>query len=73
MPACGGYCAYRSHAARVSPRYDRPGVLLMGSPVLFPNYKIPFLIREIGLDIVDTADAAALKLTGTFFPSKSIR
>ena len=25
----------------------------------------PFLIREIGLDIVDVADAAALKLTGT--------
>ena len=55
----------RSRASRVPPRYDRPGVLLMGSPVLFPNYKIPFLIREIGLDIVDVADAAALKLTGT--------
>ena len=55
----------REHAARVLPRYNRPGVLLMGSPVLFPNYKIPFLIREIGLDIRQIADAEALKLRGT--------
>ena len=55
----------QSHAACVLPRYDRPGVLLMGSPVFFPNYKIPFLIREIGLDIRCVADAAALKLSGT--------
>ena len=55
----------RIRAARVMPRYDRPGVLIMGSPVLFPNYKIPFLIREIGLDIREIADAEALKLEGT--------
>ena len=55
----------REQASRVLPRYDRPDVLLMGSPVCFPNYKIPFLIREIGLDIVETADETALKLTCT--------
>ncbi len=35
--------------------------LLLGSPVIFPNYKVPFLVQDIGLDILDTADAAALK------------
>ncbi|SDA19748.1 Benzoyl-CoA reductase/2-hydroxyglutaryl-CoA dehydratase subunit, BcrC/BadD/HgdB [Ruminococcus sp. YE71] len=38
-----------------------PRVLLMGSPVVFPNYKIPFLIRETGLSAAETADSAALK------------
>lgn len=40
---------------------DRPGVLLMGSPVVFPNYKIPFLIADTGLEILDTADPSAVK------------
>lgn len=47
---------------RVTPRFDHPGVLLMGSPVRFPNYKIPFLLQEIGLTVLDVADAGALKL-----------
>ena len=55
----------REKDARILPRYDSPAVLLMGSPVLFPNYKIPFLIREIGLDIREIADETALKLRGT--------
>lgn len=38
-----------------------PGVLLLGSPVVFPNYKIPFLIRDAGLHLTDTVDSAALK------------
>ena len=40
---------------------DRPRVLLMGSPVIFPNYKIPFLVNDVGLDLLDTADSSALK------------
>ena len=52
----------RQLAERVTPRFERPGVLLMGSPVYFPNYKIPFLMQEIGLTVLDTADAGALKL-----------
>lgn len=51
----------RERCIRIMPRNSRPGVLLMGSPVLFPNYKIPFLIDEIGLDIRDVADVAAVK------------
>ena len=42
-------------------RNDRPCVLLMGSPVVFPNYKIPFLISDSGLEILDTADQSAVK------------
>jgi len=55
----------RQLSARVTPRFDRPGVLLMGSPVYFPNYKIPFLLQEIGLTVLDTADVCALKIGGT--------
>ncbi len=51
------------HISRQMPfvRNDRPGVLLMGSPVVFPNYKIPFLIADTGLEILDTADPSAVK------------
>ena len=42
-------------------KQNRSGVLLLGSPVIFPNYKVPFLVQDIGLEILDTADAAALK------------
>ena len=39
----------------------RPGnvcgnVLLMGSPIYFPNYKIPFLLQDVGLHIITHAD-----------------
>ena len=52
----------REKSIRIAPRSSRPGVLLMGSPVIFPNYKIPFLIDEIGLDIRDVADGVATKM-----------
>jgi benzoyl-CoA reductase/2-hydroxyglutaryl-CoA dehydratase subunit BcrC/BadD/HgdB len=55
----------REQSARILPEDDHPGVLLMGSPVLFPNYKIPLLIHEIGLDIRAVADETALKLEET--------
>ena len=41
--------------------HDFTGVMLLGSPVIFPNYKVPFLVQDIGLEILDTADSAALK------------
>lgn len=31
-------------------------ILLMGSPIYFPNYKIPFLVHDVGLDIADHLD-----------------
>ena len=35
--------------------------MLAGSPVIFPNYKIPFLIRDTGLAVYDTVDCNSLK------------
>ena len=40
----------------------RPGVLLMGSPIFFPNYKVPFLIQDIGLTVLESIDVTTLKL-----------
>lgn len=37
-------------------------VLLLGSPVYFPNYKVPFLIEESGLEIFMQADYTSLSL-----------
>lgn len=39
-------------------------VLLLGSPVYFPNYKVPFLIEETGLEICLQADYTTLSLQG---------
>ena len=33
-----------------------PSVMLLGSPVLFPNYKVPFLVSDCGLEISEAAD-----------------
>ena len=41
---------------------SRPGVAVMGSPVVFPNYKIPFLINDVGLELSDDIDSTALKM-----------
>ena len=42
-------------------RYNRPNIIIMGSPVVFPNYKIPFLIHDVGLTLLDTIDCSVLK------------
>lgn len=39
-------------------------VLLLGSPVYFPNYKVPFLIEEVGLELFLQADYTTLSLQG---------
>ncbi|MDO5132147.1 MAG: 2-hydroxyacyl-CoA dehydratase family protein [Eubacteriales bacterium] len=38
----------------------RPRILLMGSPVFFPGYKIPFLLEETGLCIWRNLDASTV-------------
>ena len=40
---------------------DRPGILLTGSPVIFPNYKIPFLIEDAGLSIAEYLDESTVQ------------
>lgn len=40
----------------------RPGVLIVGSPVLFPNYKVPVLLESAGLSILGTCDCVAGKV-----------
>lgn len=40
----------------------QPGVLLLGSPVYFPNYKIPFLLEETGLTVLRNVDVTTQKL-----------
>lgn len=40
----------------------KPNILLMGSPIFFPNYKIPFLIQDIGLTICANADIMTEKI-----------
>ena len=40
----------------------RNKVLLFGSPVYFPNYKVPFLIDEAGLSLFLQADYTSLPL-----------
>ncbi|MBR0411187.1 MAG: 2-hydroxyacyl-CoA dehydratase [Eubacterium sp.] len=39
----------------------RPGILLTGSPILFPNYKIPFLIEDVGMRIRDFIDPSTVR------------
>lgn len=40
----------------------KSNVLLMGSPIYFPNYKIPFLIQDVGLNISLHMDYTANKI-----------
>ena len=42
---------------------NRPNVIIMGSPIVFPNYKIPDLIHDVGLTLLDTIDCSVLKNT----------
>ena len=41
---------------------EKGKVLLLGSPVYFPNYKVPFLIEETGLALYRQADCTTLSL-----------
>jgi benzoyl-CoA reductase/2-hydroxyglutaryl-CoA dehydratase subunit BcrC/BadD/HgdB len=44
---------------------DKGNVLLFGSPVYFPNYKIPFLIQDVGLNISMNVDYTTQKILYT--------
>ncbi|MDE7322786.1 MAG: 2-hydroxyacyl-CoA dehydratase family protein [Lachnospiraceae bacterium] len=41
---------------------EKSKVLLLGSPVYFPNYKVPFLIEEVGLELFLQADYTTLSM-----------
>lgn len=41
---------------------EKSKVLLLGSPVYFPNYKVPFLIEEVGLELFLQADYTTLPM-----------
>lgn len=43
------------------PAGGRPKILLTGSPVFFPNYKIPFLIEDVGLAIQEHIDESTVR------------
>lgn len=43
---------------------EKSKVLLLGSPVYFPNYKVPFLIEEVGLELFLQADYTTLSMQG---------
>ncbi len=40
----------------------KPGVVIVGSPVLFPNYKVPMLLESAGLSIRATCDYVSGKV-----------
>lgn len=42
-------------------RQSRPNVIIMGSPIVFPNYKVPFLVNDVGLNLTECIDSSFLK------------
>ena len=60
------------------PKKDRPKVMILGSPVVFPNYKVPQLITSAGMDITAIADSlslgasVAVPKTGAFVSADSL-
>ena len=43
------------------PRRDKPNVMILGSPVVFPNFKVPQLIASAGMRIAAVADSLSLE------------
>ena len=60
------------------PKKDRPKVMILGSPVVFPNYKVPQLITSAGMDMTAIADSlslgasVAVPKTGAFVSADSL-
>lgn len=50
---------------------SKGSILIAGSPVYFPNYKIPFLAQEIGFHIAGCADYTNLKALLKSVPQES--
>ena len=42
------------------PKKDEPNVIILGSPVVFPNFKVPQLITSAGMNITAVADSLSL-------------
>lgn len=57
---CAALRAYTGHAARRM----RPRVLLIGSPVCFPNFKLPLMLEEAGLTLYSSIDCYTRHLLG---------
>ena len=49
---------------------NRPRILLTGSPISFPNYKVPFLIEDVGLTISDYIDESTIAQNEILSPGK---
>ena len=60
------------------PKKDKPKVLILGSPVVFPNFKVPELILSAGMDIAAVADSlslgasVAIPKTGAFIKADNL-
>lgn len=49
----------RHHA---KPAEEHPRVIIAGSPVIFPNEKLPLLLESAGLELADTVDSISAQL-----------
>lgn len=49
------------HMTSICGQDVRPEILLTGSPICFPNYKIPFLIEDVGMKIRDFIDPSTVR------------
>lgn len=60
------------------PKKDKPKVLILGSPVVFPNFKVPELILSAGMDIAAVVDSlslgasVAIPKTGAFIKADNL-
>ena len=43
------------------PKKEKPNVIILGSPIVFPNYKVPQLIASAGMGISAIADSLSLE------------
>ena len=62
---CAHIAALRGELEQLCRRYaypkkDKPKVMILGSPVVFPNFKVPQLIASAGMDITAVADSLSL-------------
>ena len=52
----------RSSGTLYYPNDSRPWVMLAGSPVIFPNMKLPLLLESAGMFLAEQADAVSLQM-----------
>lgn len=49
---------------------DKSNILLIGSPIYFPNYKVPFLLQEVGLHTLANIDYTTVQAVNPLRPGK---